>query len=223
MAVPLIGSLVASVGSSVIGAVKNAVKPGTLGKDDFLKLLVAQLKNQNPLNPMSNDQFINQSAAFSSLEQLQNISKSIDTLASGGGTSALASASGLLGRPVRATAGQFTYNGTAASLPFTLDTGVSNAVLEVTDASGRVIAQQSLGAKAAGQYTAPFTGGGQALAAGSYRYRIVSVNADGTSTALPAVGGTVTGLSMVNGAPALAVGSITVGLADVSTIGTPTN
>lgn len=223
MALPLVGSLVASVGSSVVGAIKDAVtRPGTLGKDDFLKLLVAQLKNQNPLNPLSNDQFLSQSAAFSSLEELQNIRKSMEANA-GGGTTALASASALLGRPVRATTGQFTYNGTAASLPFTLDTGVSNAVLEVTDASGRVIAQQALGAKPAGQYTAPFTGGGSALPAGSYRYRIVSVDANGTGTALPAVGGTVTGLSMVNGAPVLAVGSINVGLADVSTIGTPTN
>lgn len=48
----------------------------TLGKDEFLKILVAQMRNQNPNNPMEDTQFIAQMAQFSSLEQMQNVSKS---------------------------------------------------------------------------------------------------------------------------------------------------
>ena len=51
-----------------------------LGKEDFLKILMVQLQNQDPLNPMEDTEFISQMANFSSLEQMMNISKSIDTL-----------------------------------------------------------------------------------------------------------------------------------------------
>jgi len=52
----------------------------TLGKDEFLKILMVQLQNQDPTNPMDDTQFISQMATFSSLEQMMNISESIDVL-----------------------------------------------------------------------------------------------------------------------------------------------
>lgn len=52
----------------------------TLGKDAFLKILVTQLKNQDPTKPMSDQQFIAQMAQFSSVEQLTNMSASISKL-----------------------------------------------------------------------------------------------------------------------------------------------
>lgn len=51
-----------------------------LGKDDFLKILMVQLQNQDPMNPMQDKDFIAQMATFSSLEQMTNMSKSIDQL-----------------------------------------------------------------------------------------------------------------------------------------------
>jgi flagellar basal-body rod modification protein FlgD len=54
-----------------------------ISKSDFLELLVAQLKHQDPMNPVDNQQFITQLATFSSLEQLISINAGVNKLASG--------------------------------------------------------------------------------------------------------------------------------------------
>lgn len=61
---------------------QSTAKPaGTdLGKDEFLKILMTQLQNQDPLDPMDDREFVSQMATFSSLEQTMNMANSIDKL-----------------------------------------------------------------------------------------------------------------------------------------------
>jgi flagellar basal-body rod modification protein FlgD len=60
---------------------KNSTGLQAIGKDEFLKLLVAQLENQDPLSPLKNEEFVAQLATFSSLEQLIAINDGIGKIA----------------------------------------------------------------------------------------------------------------------------------------------
>ncbi len=68
-----------------------------LGKDDFLKLLMTQLQNQDPSSPMDNTEFIAQMATFSTLEQMVNIGEKLDKILE---NNSLASGSELIGKQV---------------------------------------------------------------------------------------------------------------------------
>ena len=74
-----------------------------LGKDDFLKLLITQMRYQDPLSPMDNTQFLAQMAQFSSLEQMQNLNESFDQSMLLSQSLNNSSAAGFIGRHVRAS------------------------------------------------------------------------------------------------------------------------
>jgi flagellar basal-body rod modification protein FlgD len=70
-------------------------KDNTLGKDDFLKILITQLKNQDPMQPLEDKEFIAQMAQFTSVEQLTNMATEMKMLRQSLGT-----APGLIGKQV---------------------------------------------------------------------------------------------------------------------------
>src|SRR3990172_11869909 len=92
-----------------------------LGKDDFLRLLVIQLRNQDPLSPVDQNEFISQTAQFTSLEELQNIRKALEAQQTASDIASLAQAAGFVGRQIQASTASVGFNGSrAGSLPFTL-------------------------------------------------------------------------------------------------------
>lgn len=110
-----------------------------VSKLDFMTLLVAQIKNQDPTSPMDNAQFTSQITQFSMLEQLESMSQSLeDNVAVGtaiNNTAMLA----LVGRNVTVEGNDVTLTGGAASESVIAATGNGKATIKVTDANGRVV------------------------------------------------------------------------------------
>lgn len=74
---------------------------GALGKDAFLQILIAQLQNQDPTSPMDDKEFIAQMAQFSSLEQMQNMTKAMETLVASQQQTQMMSYSNFIGKEVK--------------------------------------------------------------------------------------------------------------------------
>ncbi len=117
----------------------------TLGKDDFLQLLVTKMQNQDPLNPTSDEDFVAQLAQFSSLEQMNNIAEGISTsnqwdyLQMQSLNNVMAS--GLIGKDIKANySGAQISDGEPANLAVTVDRFASSVTFVISDASGNPVA-----------------------------------------------------------------------------------
>jgi len=156
-----------------------------LDKEDFLTLLVAQLANQDPLNPMENTDFTSQLAEFSSLEQLTNISSGIDELAAGSARQDVMSAVDFIGRQVRAEGESLSIeDGEVTSMYFTLDEAAAEVHINIFDENGNIIRTEQLGAKAAGEHEYQWDGqdwAGKDLPDGVYYVSMAALDADDSS------------------------------------------
>ncbi len=115
-----------------------------MGKDDFLRLLVAKLSNQDPMNPVQDEDFAAQLAQFSSLEQLSNMNQNLtqdlqwNYLLSQ--TISNTMATSLIGRTVRADASQvFLPTNGAANVALNLDRPATDVTITIKDANGNTV------------------------------------------------------------------------------------
>jgi flagellar basal-body rod modification protein FlgD len=202
---------IGSVTSATRGPTASAQNPTTLGKDDFLKLLVTQLRFQDPLNPLDQNQFLAQTAQFTSLENLQNISAGIDGLRTLLAGNSLVDSAALVGRTVRASSREVAFDGRPLSLSFSLEAQVSSVNVDVIDASGHVVRRLVTASAGVGASSVAWDGldaAGHSAPAGTYTYFVSSSSGTGPQPA--AVSGVITGLSIVNGQPVYRIGDATV-------------
>ena len=149
----------------------------TLGKQDFLKLLITQLRNQDPLNPLDQNQFLAQTAQFTSLENLQNISGQLSEMNTRAQSQALTQGATLLGKPATAAGRDVFLATSGASLEFTVQ-APGDVQLQILDAQNTVVRQLATNAAQPGVYNVAWDGldaAGQPLSPGVYHYRVVPV------------------------------------------------
>ena len=220
-------------------------QPAQVGRDDFLRMLVAQLENQDPLNPQDGTEFSAQLAQFSSLEQLISMRSAIDQLVAqlgsssgaGGQLSSQLLAASTLGKEILARGSSFelpapSADGTRAlpRLSFDLEgnaTSVQLVICDGTSERGRV----DLGRRDQGRVDVPadLTPEQQGalrellagLPAGTYSFEVAARHGEEAVAAQRFVGGRVTGTSLEGEDPLLLLGQLSVPLSQVVEIREP--
>ena len=110
-----------------------------MGKQDFLTLLVAQLQNQDPLNPDDPTDFTAQLAQFSSLEQLFNLNDSMALSVETQKQSDRFATMDLIGKDVSYAGDTFAFTGEPASIGYQIDGSVNSVTLSIKDANGNTV------------------------------------------------------------------------------------
>lgn len=207
--------------TSQIGSQATATTGSSkMGKDEFVKLLMAQLSNQDPTSPMDSGAFVAQLAQFANVELAQAGNQQLESLVMAQAASNQMSAASLVGRDVVYSANTVRLtDGADATLSGHLGGAAAKVTAVIKDPSGKVVRTVELGAHAAGDVTAPWDGrddAGVKLPAGEYTVQLTAADEAGKSVAIDArVHGRVTGVSFQNGYPELVVGGARIKLADV--------
>ena len=150
----------------------NANTKDELGKNEFMELMIAQLNNQNPLEPQDNGAFIAELAQFSSLEEMQGLNTTVENMASSYQSTQALQASSMVGRSVlvNASSGPTSVAGTIGGV-VDLPATTSDLRVSVLNSSGELVNQYEMGQQFAGQVSFLWEGtnkAGEKMPAGQY-------------------------------------------------------
>ena len=184
-----------------------------MGKSDFLTLFTAQLKNQDPLDPVKNEAFVAQLAQFSQLEASTNMQNSMTQLVDSLSGERLLSSAALIGKRVAVSGAPAQLReGEDVGASINLSGDASGIQLNVYDARGNLVQELIAGATPAGNVEFTWDGtdlAGNRVAPGNYQFKAQAV-IDGKTTSVPVdTLVSVTGLSTsdINGAVTLELSS----------------
>ncbi|MEY2625767.1 MAG: hypothetical protein RL412_1542 [Pseudomonadota bacterium] len=139
-------SLGSSPAASVSPQRRNQLQE--LGSDQFIMLMVAQMKNQDPLKPADPAEFLGQLAQFSTVSGVRAMQDSMGDMVTAMRSSQMLSGTGMVGREVLGAASIATYDGiTAINAAADLPLGISGAMAVVKDSSGAIVRQIPLSAR----------------------------------------------------------------------------
>lgn len=191
-------SLVSYVSSAVSAATTSSTTSATTtsstsslndDKTAFLSLLTTQLQHQDPLSPVDTTEFTNQLISYSSLEQLMNMSSQLSDVVDAVSSSNSLSAFSYLGSEVEVDSPTATLQDSQAQWNYVVGSDATNATLQVTDSSGKVVYTKALTDVTAGTYNLSVDAAdmGTNLADGStYKLSVVATDSTGASVATDA-------------------------------------
>ena len=207
--------------------VRRSVGSDKLDKDAFLKLLLAQLQHQDPTNPLKSHEMAAQLAQFSSLEQLSNINKGIESMAQSQSPDTNFDALKLIGKAVETDSGQIirTEGDKGHEISFKLMKSATEAEVKIKALAGNELKTLKLGNLPEGKNEVYWNGvdeEGTVVRPGSYKVEIVAKASNGSKVhAETKIKGTISGVNFTPTGPLLMIGSQKVPLKDVKTITDP--
>lgn len=213
-------SITALAPVSINSSKSSSTDGSSFGKDDFLNLLVTQLRYQDPLSPMESTQFTSQLAQFSSLEQLSNVNENLGILQLYQASINNSQAVGFIGKNVKSL-GDSVYlaEDVPAEIHFELADEASEVVIHIYDSSGDFVQTIDCGSLNAGEQSIEWDGTddeGNELPEGSYTFEVMATDADGEEIATTTyMVNKVTGVTFEEGITYLLAGDLKIPIGNV--------
>ena len=198
----------------------SSQKSRALGKDAFLTMLVTQMKNQDPLNPVENTEFTAQLAQFSSLEQMFNINDNLKNIQMSQSSLNNTQAINIIGKEVKAEGNSIKHTaGGETNINYKLSSAAKEVKTSIYDSRGELVRVISESAKDSGEHTFVWDGKdnlGNIMSDATYSFMTNAVDISGTDIAVtPLIRGSVTGVSFDNGNTLISVGGQSVSMSSI--------
>src|SRR5699024_6505732 len=215
-------SNIASQTAGLTGQNKQADN-NKLGQEQFLQLLVAQMRNQDPINPMDGKEFASQLAQFNSVEQLIGVNKGLKSLRqsqemmSAGMTNSMAAS--LTGKEVRALSNKVHLEpGKDTTINYELNNSAQKVDIVIKDASGTEVRKVSLKGLGSGDNSWMWNGknnDGVRMADGNYTVDIQASNGDSTVKSRMFIEGIAKKVRFSGNGVKISIGNVEVPIGDV--------
>jgi flagellar basal-body rod modification protein FlgD len=217
-----VNNVLADLTSSTTSSTTAKTKSNALGQDDFMTMLLAELKNQDPLNPMEGKDFAAQLAQFSSLQQLSNLNTTMSTLPTYLQAFSNAQMAGLIGNEAIADGDTITVSGSSTNISFSLPSDIASGTLKIYDENGSQVGSTDLGSLNSGINT--ITWNTSSVSPGDYTFEISAADKSGKAvTATTLISGTVTGVTFKDDTAYLTINGQEVAFSNVVSINKSTN